>query len=353
MELVLAAALALGIVFFLAKARLNYLRLPELPAGSGRLRPDVTVIIPARNEERNIQRAVRSFAGCRVVVVDDDSEDRTAELASAAGAEVMRAPPLQPGTLGKPNACAAGARRAGSEWLLFVDADTWFAPGFPASVVEYARAEAVDVLTCFLASVRVSWAERLLLPYAFALYFAGVSAARVNSKDSPEALANGQCILFRRMAYEALGGHAAVRSSVIEDVALASLAKQHRLRVRVVRAERLGCVRMYHDLASIWRGFGKNSFRFLKQNPWTGVQVIAASVLLTSYLPMIVWLLARGNWPGAVVFAFVPSLSLWPWFAGTSAAAAPVAIYLFQLIALDGMFRTVFGRIALWKGRRV
>ncbi len=76
-------------------------------------------------------------------------------------------------------------------------------------------------------------------------------------------------MLFRRAAYDFIGGHDAVRASVIEDVALAALAKKHKVSMRVVRAENLGSVRMYQDLGSIWQGFAKNTFRFLEENPWT------------------------------------------------------------------------------------
>jgi chlorobactene glucosyltransferase len=350
----IALSVASGMALFLLKSRLNYLRLPELPTLKAPVSANVTVIIPARNEEHNIERAVRSFPGVQVIVVDDHSEDRTADLARAAGAEVIPAPCLDPHEMGKPNACAEGARHAQGEWLLFVDADTWFEVDFLASAVAYARAESLDLLTCFLRIVQVTWAERVLLPYSFALYFCGVSASNVNSPRSNESLANGQCMLFRRAAYEFVGGHGAVRSSVIEDVALAALAKKHRVPMRVVRAEKLGSVRMYRDLGSIWQGFAKNSFRFLGKNPWTGLQVIAASILLTSYVPIIGWLVSGDDWPWAIPFALVPTALLSGWYGGiVPALAAPAAIYIFQLIALDGMFRSLFRRKAMWKGRRV
>ncbi len=354
MSAILALGVACGLAIFLLKSRANYRGLPEIPVVGGPAPADVTVIIPARNEERNIEAAVRSFPGLRVIVVDDASEDRTAELARAAGAEVIPAPPLARGVLGKPNACRAGARLAATPWLLFVDADTWYEPEFVSSAVSYARKESLDVMSCFLRQERRTWAERLLLPYSFALYFCGVNARKVNSVLSRQALANGQCLLVRREAYEFLGGHGAVQASVIEDVALAAIAKRHRMAVRVVRAERLGAVRMYDSLGAIWRGFTKNSFRFLQTNPWTGAQVIAASVLLTSYLPVLLLLAVDHHWIPAALFALLPSALLAGWYRDAGPAlAAPIAIYVFQLIALDGMFRVLLGRKAIWKGRRV
>jgi chlorobactene glucosyltransferase len=351
----LALVTALGIIFFLAKSRRNYLALPALPLDSlGPAQSDVTVIIPARNEEMVIERAVHSFKGFRVVVVDDASQDRTAELAQRAGAEVFRAPPLEPCILGKPNACRAGAAAATSAWLLFVDADTWYKPQLVPSLVNYATREALDVVTLFLRQEMYTPVERVLLPYAFALYFCGVSAARVNSPHSKEALANGQCLLFRRGAYEAIGGHGVVARSVIEDVALASLAKSRGLRLRVMRAEHLGFVRMYDSFVAIRKGFEKNSFRFLNVNPLTGLQVIAASILLTSYLPVLILLFKQQYWIPAILFALIPSLFLAPWYSKASyALTAPIAIYGFQMIALSAMVRTITGIKTTWKGRGV
>ncbi len=200
--------------------------------------------------------------------------------------------------------------------------------------------------------------EKALLPYAFALYFTGVSARAVNNPKSRQALANGQCMLFERAVYEKLGGHSAVAHSVIEDVALARHAKEKGVTVRVIRAERLGHVRMYDGLAAIWRGFQKNSFRFLLINPWSGLQVVLASILLTSWAPVL--LLGFSDYPG---FSFAPTpltllfiapfVSLWPWYRNFNVLLAPLGIYLFQLIALNGMVSTVLRRPVQWKNRNV
>jgi cellulose synthase/poly-beta-1,6-N-acetylglucosamine synthase-like glycosyltransferase len=347
--------------WFLYRSRRNYLLLPELPevqATADTLatyRDRLTIVIPARNEEAHIQRVVGSFAGLQVIVVNDDSSDATAALARQAGAQVLPAPPLAPGHTGKPNACLAGARMAERDWVLFVDADTWYEPHFVPSLLHYAEHHRLEMLSCFLRQHRGSLAERMLLPYAFALYFCGVSARRVNHFGrAGEALANGQCLLVRRESYWDMGGHEAVRESVIEDVALARHAKQSGLRTRVMRAEHLGHVRMYDSLAAIWRGFQKNSFRFLAANRRGGVQVVAASILLTSYLPVIVSLLVADQYAAAAVYAMGVPLLLAPWYgAWRDAVWAPAAIYLFQLIALSGMFSALTGRKTLWKGRGV
>jgi glycosyltransferase involved in cell wall biosynthesis len=345
--------------FFAWKSRREYLRLSELLPGSGdettSFRP-VTAIIPARNEAANISRCVKSVRSqvTEVIVVDDGSADGTGKLAEAAGARVIAAPQLQPGYKGKPNACLAGARAASTPWLLFLDADTWYEPGFVSNLVWHAEAEKLTMVSVFLRNhVRSFW-ERVLVPYAFGLYFTGVSIEGVHSLKSREVLANGQCLLFDADAYEFTGGHRSVIKSVIEDVELARLGKRHRLRFEVLRAESLGHVRMYDSLSAIWRGFQKNSFQFLDANPGVGLQVIAASILATSWAPVLGWLVLEEQKIAALAFTVVPMLASLFWYrSALPAIFAPIAIYLFQVIAIHSMMAHYFGFSSVWKGRKV
>lgn len=355
MSLLVAALVAAGLVFFFVRSRRNYLGLPELPQlDFAEPSQDVIVIVPARNEEKNIARVISSFPRGWVLVVDDESADRTFEIARANTAEVLAAPRLTPGQMGKPSACAAGAKATATDWILFVDADTWYAPEFLRSLLDYAETEQLEMVSVFPFQVRKSVVEKILLPYAFALYFCGVNPRTVNDPKSPQALANGQCLLIRRTFYDFIGGHAAVAKSVIEDVDLARLAKRHRGKVRVVRAEKMAFVRMYSSFAEIWRGFSKNSFKFLEANPGTGIQVILASIFAASWLPALVYLIWEEQWIATAVFAAIPAFVLAPWYGGVLPGwLAPLAIYLFQPIAINGMLLAITGRKTLWKGRPV
>jgi 4,4'-diaponeurosporenoate glycosyltransferase len=354
LSLEVALIFALGTAFFLGKSRWNYTRLPLLPVQGADLDRNVTVIIPARDEERNIERAVGSFHGARVLVVDDGSTDRTAERARTAGAEVISAPPLPPGWLGKPHACWTGAQQCGTEWILFVDADTWFDRNFLASLVKYAGEQQLEMVSVFPEQTRRSVFERILTPYAFGLYFCGVSASSVNQHGKGEALANGQCILIRRETYFRIGGHAQVASSIIEDVDLAAVAKSEQLKLRIIRAENMAHARPYGNLRAILRGFEKNSFRFLIANPAGGVQVIFVSMLLLCHLPLLFFLGAQEQWLALAAIAILPSVLFAPWYGSiVEAAVVPLAIYLFHLIVMSSMFNSLPGRKAVWKGRAV
>jgi chlorobactene glucosyltransferase len=353
---VAASVVIVLVLFFFWKGRRNYMALPELPALSGvETASQVTAVIPARNEQGNIARCVKSLAGsARVIVVDDGSTDSTAKMARNSGAEVIEAPRLPKGVMGKVNAMLTGAKHVTTPYILFVDADTSYLPGFLPAAASYASANETVLLSAFLKQQTDTLFEKMLVPYAFGLYFCGVSAKRVNNALASEYLANGQCMLFLRSAYEFLGGHMVVADSVVEDVAMAQKVKRHRMKVLMVRAEHLGRVRMYQSLGDIWRGFRKNSFHFFRLNPWTGVQVMFASILLTSLAPVSVWLAMEEQWPFLAALLLTPVVALRPWYGSLGAAVLALpAIYLFQLIALDGMLAAIFHRKTDWKGRKV
>ena len=151
------------------------------------------MIVPARDEETNIARVVKSFPQDTVIVVDDDSEDDTAEEARKAGAGVLPAPQLLAQSLGKSNACAAGAKVLRSRWVLFTDADTRFEEGFLDAAVACAESNGLSFLSVYLKPEFRSFAEQTLVPCAVALYFCGVSPS-----GNQASLFNGQCVQFAR-----------------------------------------------------------------------------------------------------------------------------------------------------------
>ena len=355
-ELVLlaAAVVAVGIIVAFVRSRRNYLQLPELPRGEFKEpSQDVIVIVPARNEESNIARVVSSFPAGWVLVVDDDSTDATAMIAKQNTAEVIYAPRLAKGLAGKPNACAAGAKATVSDWILFVDADTWYAPEFLGSLLDYAEREQADLVSVFPRQVTRSFWEKVLMPYAFALLFCGINGKNMNNPASSDAMANGQCMLFRRKFYDFIGGHASVASSIIEDAEIAYRAKRHHGQVRVLRAENMAFVRMYAGFTEIWNGFSKNSFRFLQNDRKMGIQVFLSSMFILSWLPLMVMLARTEQWIPLALLGILPTLVLTPWYGGLSSILTPLAIYAFQLIALNGMVTALLGIKVNWKGRPV
>jgi 1-acyl-sn-glycerol-3-phosphate acyltransferase len=267
-----------------------------------------------------------------------------------------------PDWLGKPYACQRGAGAATGEWLLFLDADVTLEPPALRAVVDFAERSGVDAMSLLLQQRCGSFWERVLLPYAYQQFFAGVDAARLARPDTPEALLNGQFILIRRAVYESIGGHGAVRASIAEDVALASTLKRRGYRVQTARGETLGSVRMYHNLSSIGEGFSKNAFAFLADEPWRGVQVAVATTCAGLALPLAaLGLVARGRRQVALLGATgcawaaqAGSFAVWlRRFAAPTwlAPLQPLAAAVFQVIALASAARSLSRQGVSWKGR--
>ena len=345
-SLLVALGIAVLFIAFFVRSRFNYLAIPKLRAAKtgAASAPDCMVVIPARNEEAVIARAVKSFPHDTVIVVDDHSEDGTAEAARRAGAGVLPAPELLAQSIGKSNACAAGARVLRSRWVLFADADTWFDEGFLAAAVAAAEASGLSFLSIYLRPEFESFAESVLVPCALALYFAGVSP-----RGDPAGIFNGQCVLVRRDAYDFIGGHAAVITSVIEDVKLAQLAQRHRLKFSTART-RLGHVRFHPG--GLWSGFERNAFRFVMISPLIGLTIFFASFVAALWLPVLIWLAVDKEWAALIAFALMPWAVLGVWYRNPlRALLVPLGIYGMFAIITNGFSAALTGRQLEWKGR--
>ncbi len=188
------------------------------------LRPAVTVIVPARNEEACLGACLESLAGqtgisFEVIVVDDGSTDRTRAIAEFFPVvKVVEAPPLPANWIGKNNALASGAKSARGKWILFTDADTVHLPGSLAHSVAEAGTRGVALLSYSPEQEVIGFWEKAVMPVIFAELATTYRPSEVSDPASPAAAANGQYVLITREAYEAIGGHAAVADKLLEDV---------------------------------------------------------------------------------------------------------------------------------------
>ena len=347
-QIAIAAAFSTVLALLLVRARLNFLSIPEL---QGRPRegplPDCMVVIPARNEEGSIGRAVRSLPHDTVIVVDDFSTDNTAEEARQAGAGVLTAPELPRGALGKANACMAGAAVLTSRWILFADADTWYEPGFLDSAVAAADASGLDLLSIHLEYQPRGIVELILVPYAAALFFSGV-----NPRGDPVAAFNGQCMLARRRSYEFFGGHGAGLSSLVDDVRFAMLADRHRMKKAVARTSRLGHARLHAGWRGMREGIQRNAFRFTQVDGKMGVTILATALLTALWLPMVAWLAVSQQMGAAAAVLLLWLFLMTPWFRGW-VFLAPLAVYLMLPILVSAAAAAVTHRNIQWKGRPI
>jgi hypothetical protein len=226
--------------------------------------PEVSVIVPARNEEECLGACLRSLveqAGVsfEILVVDDGSTDRTREIAeSFAGARVVDAGPLPAGWSGKNNAATAGVGQAKGAWFLFTDADTVHRPGSLARALVETGAQGAALLSYSPEQEVHGFWERAVMPVIFAELAGRYRPAEVSDPRSPAAAANGQYILVSREAYEAVGGHAAIAGELLEDVALARAVKRSGRRIFFRFGGDAVRTRMYRSFAQLREGWTKN-----------------------------------------------------------------------------------------------
>jgi len=251
---------------------LNSRSLDDVPAVPPIPAPLVSVIIPARNEQRNIDRCVRSVLATRypaleVIVVDDHSTDATGAIARAIARDdarlmVVDAPDLPDGWFGKQWACATGARVAHGGLLLFTDADTLHTPDLLSRAVNALRDRDAALLSLAGHQEMHSFWERIVQPQMFALLsirYGGTEHVS-HARRAEDVIANGQFILMRRDAYDAIGGHAAVRDRVAEDMALAQEFFRAGKRIVLFLALHQFSTHMYASLREVIDGWRKNIY---------------------------------------------------------------------------------------------
>lgn len=357
--------LPLGVLVPLARRR------PDVAAQPIERLRSLSVIIPARNESATIGNVLGSILASthrslEVIVVDDRSDDDTAEQVMHLARtdprlRLVRGAALPVGWFGKPWACQQGAAVATGEFLLFTDADTTHQPELISHALGGLLAEEADLLTLTSQQRCQTFWERLVMPQIWLLLGARYVPERINRATKPsQVVANGQFILIRRSAYDAIGGHESVQGEVVEDLALAQHAFAAGCRVRMMFGERLLATRMYRSLGAMVEGWSKNLYLGSRQS-------MGGHRLLTPLAPFAVmaifafwlvpWLcLALGILPQAMVVAIGCSLLFW----GLIAFGMDIPIRyalgypIGALMALGIMLRsTVRGRRHIvWKGRQ-
>ena len=347
-------------------------RAPAPPPGAPR--PRISVVVPARNEERDVEPAVRShlsqdYPAFEVIVVDDRSTDSTGtileRLASAdPRLTVVRGVEPPPGWLGKPHALFQGAARAKGELLLFADADVVFAPTALSHAAAELEAQRLDLLALFPRVVMSGFWENVLLPYLAVSYFFGPAFWFNSDRQKRAAAGAGAGMLMRAAAYRAAGGHEAIRASVIDDMGLAIRVRRSGGRCRMAMADDLMRLRMYRGLREVVDGFTKNMafvfegrmgvflvfstlFTFLA---WTLPAFVLIAVLAGLPVPPsdVRWSLVAYGLTAAARAAMGLYLGYPLW----SAFTQPLTALVWMAITMRSLARRFFHRELVWRGRR-
>jgi len=379
-EIALSCAWLALVAWLILRAFKQRALLPPLHAAlpRGEATPQVAAIVPARDEEGNIARCLEGLlaqdypaARLRALVVDDHSADATRTIAGAIAAResrvrVLEAPPLPPGWIGKCHACWVGARAAPdeAEWLCFLDADVRPGPSLLARAVVTARSERLDLLSLAPRQELGSFAERLVMPCGLYLMAFCQDLGRLQSRDGDDATATGQFMLVRRRTYEAVGGHAAVRDIICEDVALVRLIKRAGGRVALHDGREAVSARMYTGWHSLWEGVAKTLVDMLGGPVPTLVTALAGAALAWA-----AWLIPAADALSCAAGSSGGCLALTPALAGSAAAAGlhmagayyfgiplwygllfPAGYTAGAVMAIESLRLRLSGRVT-WKGR--
>jgi chlorobactene glucosyltransferase len=339
--------------------------------------PLVSVIVPVRNEERNIRRCIESLLAqthtrWEAIIVDDHSTDRTAEIAGRYAARdgrirILPSRPLPDEWVGKSHALAQGAARARGTWLCFLDADTFGTPDLLASTIAEAQTRQADLLSILTDQELKTFWEKVISPVAFSSISLVYNLDRINDPRQPDAMAVGQFILIRREAYESTGGHHALRNSILEDRALAESVKRAGHAILLKDGRPLASTRMHTSLKEIWESWVKTVYPGMRDQPevilfLSGAMMAGAVLFPLWWIAALAWLILSGSLAAGIVFA--QATCFWLCFLGTRAAdmagynispgyalTAPVGLFFFGAMMVDSYSRVRAGRGLPWKGR--
>ncbi len=336
--------------------------------------PHVSVIVAARNEEANVSAAVESLAAQTVpvelIVVNDCSTDCTGAILAELSVRlpqlrVVETHGLPAGWTGKNHALACGVEEARAPWLLFTNADVRHAPHAVEKGLALAREMGADVVSfSHQQSVRTWW-ELAVIPFVYCRLAEEYPYHQVSDAQQPQAAANGQWLLVRRDAYKIVGGHAAVRSEILEDVELARRLKRFGYRLHFALGADVARTRMYRRLGGMWEGWSKNLF-LLFQRRKRAVVASAAGAALDGMAALLLLLglagMQEGGPPSSLIFLSGAGVVVFrharyaqalrrngfPWWC---LFYHTVGSILFALLLVSSAAKHLSGQPLKWKGR--
>lgn len=238
--------------------------------------PFVSVCVPARNEERDIEACLTSllnqnYPHFEVIVVDDNSTDNTPRIIESLQERYANLAAIQGAALpsdwyGKPFALHQAEQKARGELLLFTDADPVFQRYALMTAVHLMQKHRLDMVSLLPGAEFGSFWERAVQPVIFAFIAALTRFGKVNDPESPDAMGVGAFIMLRREVYDRVGGHETLKQAILEDIGMARLVKQSGAKIMIADAQKIYAIRMYHSLREIWTGWRKNVFLAMKKS---------------------------------------------------------------------------------------
>jgi chlorobactene glucosyltransferase len=333
--------------------------------------PYISVCVPARNEERDIKNCVESllnqdYPNFEVIVVDDNSNDNTAKIVCSMTEQYpslifVAGVQLASGWTGKPYALHQAYQRSRGQYLLFTDADLRYQPHALKTAIHTMICKDIDLLTLMPAAVFGSFWERVVQPVIFGFIAALTNFRKVNSESHQSAMGFGAFLLFKKEAYQKIGGHLSVANEVLEDVMIAKKAKLNGLSILVADGKNLFSIRMYHSMKEIWMGWRKNIFLAMKSSIFRAsyYMVMVLCFLLTPYIVVIcnLWVGVGSVWVGISLLGLALSLATGLGLCyelgleRKNVFLFPLGAIVMVVIMFNSMVQTLLLRRTEWRGR--
>lgn len=324
----LMAWIVYGVLLYSGRRKMLLLHRPPIPyENAPKIRPLVTIMIPAKDEGERIRACIESalaqdWPDFEVIAVNDRSTDNTGAVMDELAASNRKlkvihiTEPPGEGWTGKNNACHQAALQAAGQWLLFVDSDVVLTPDVVTSTMAVVTRKKFDLISLLPRLECHSMCESLLVPLAASAASSMYLIALTNTQHTKTAFANGQYLMISRAAYDAIGGHKTVADRFCEDVEIARLVKEKGLRPRVSWGIDFCSVRMYSSLPAIIRGWSRIYYAARVGSPWR-LLLAAAFVIVCGFsaYAALAWGLVRlahptGHWPDGKAWLITAAVHL-------------------------------------------
>jgi chlorobactene glucosyltransferase len=369
------AVIAVLMVVFAINLMLNLrsLRRPDRNSRISKPEPLISVLIPARNEEQNIETCLKSiqrqdYPNFEIIVLDDNSIDQTAAIVERLAAKderirLLKGQPLPNGWAGKPFACHQLAESAKGSWLLFIDADTTSEMHMLRSTLAEAIDLKLSLLSGFPRQMAESLPEKIALPVMYFFLMAWVPLWWLHrSMGRRPSITIGQFLLFRKDEYWRIGGHMAVKDRILEDVWLGVETVRQGGRHIAIDLSTVFYCRMYRNVGTMWEGFVKWIYSITAITPVAMIGLLAAAFVF--YLAPFYWLwkgflsaAAPTDWRFIVAFQ-VAMILFMRWLVERhfrqsllSTFLHPIGFSFWFSAGLYGLWREVVGLGVRWKER--
>ena len=366
-----AIVASLVVLLIISLFNMRYLRrLYTYPAPAAW--PRCSVLVPARNEEDTIGKCAGSlltqdYPDYQVIVLDDNSTDRTWQILQELSARdprliLLKGKPLPDDWLGKHWACHQLAQVADGELLVYVDADTYHEPGMLRGASAAIINEKAALISALPRQIAVSWSEVLSIPAFYLGMLCGVPLELTRLQRNPLLFAIlGQFLVFRRDAYNAAGGYAAVRCNVVDDIAIGRRIHAMGLKYKLLDGDGLVSCRMYRNFDQVWKGLTKSTFATFNFDPFFLILMWTLVLIFFVSPPIVLGIgLAQPQVPMEITImagiAVILNIVLWTishlrfHFPLYLVLIYPLSAVFMTVIALASMVLTMQGK-ALWKGR--